>query len=411
MPEEILADEWRAALATLAVPALLQRARAAYDGQLMVMKGPEVALRYPDPVLRAYRDIDLLADDAEAAERALLAAGFQAMGSAEVDDVGYHVCPLVWPGLPLCIELHRWPHWVEGLKPPPVRELFDAAEPSRLGVAGILAPAPHHHALLLAGHAWVHEPLRRLVELIDVAAVTDGTDREAVRTLARRWGCERVWHTTELAVDSLLYGAAPPLALRTWARHLHGARERTVLESRVQRLAGPAWGLPMREVPRAVLARAPCMFVGTTASGGGRSSSARAGSSATLRARYQSTAASSLRRRRDRMTRLTLRTDDLTWREIDDEIVALEVAVRCTWPPTARNALTAGILARGVGGLPTRRSPRWLRPPGGSHHRADAGGLLAAQGRRRVPWAPLLQRCVRRRTLRAMPSSAATVPL
>jgi hypothetical protein len=253
VPEEILVDEWRAALATLAVPALLQRARAAYDGQLMVMKGPEVALRYPDPVLRGYRDIDLLADDAEAAERALLAAGFQAMGTAEVDDVGYHVCPLVWPGLPLCIELHRRPHWVEGLEPPPPRELFDAAEPSRLAVAGILAPAPHHHALLLAGHAWVHEPLRRLVELIDVAALTAETDREAVRTLARRWGCERVWHSTELAVDSLLYGAAPPLALRTWARHLHGARERTVLENRVQRLAGPAWGLPMRQVPRAVL--------------------------------------------------------------------------------------------------------------------------------------------------------------
>jgi len=253
VPEEILVEEWRAALDTLAVPVLLERARAAYDGQLMVMKGPEVALRYPDPVLRGYRDIDLLADDAEAAERALLAAGFQAMGTAEADDVGYHVCPLVWPGLPLCIELHRRPHWVEGLEPPPVRELFDAAEPSRLSVAGILAPAPHHHALLLAGHAWVHEPLRRLVELVDVAALTEETDRRAVRALARRWGCERVWDTTESAVDALLYGARTPLALRTWARHLNGARERTVVENRVQRLAGPAWGLPPREVPWAVL--------------------------------------------------------------------------------------------------------------------------------------------------------------
>jgi hypothetical protein len=253
VPEEILVEEYRAALATLAVPALLERARAAYGGQLMVMKGPEVALRYPDPVLRGYRDIDLLADDAEAAERALLAAGFQTMGSADVDDVGYHVCPLVWPGLPLCIELHRWPHWVEGLERPPVQELFDAAEPSGLGVAGILAPAPHHHALLLAAHAWAHEPLRRLVEFIDVAAFIEETDRQAVGTLARRWGCERVWHTAESAVDSLLYGTGRSLALRTWARHLRGARERTVLENRVQRLAGPAWGLPMREVPRAVL--------------------------------------------------------------------------------------------------------------------------------------------------------------
>ena len=255
----------------------------------MVMKGPEVALRYPDPGLRAYRDIDLLADDAEAAERALLAAGFRAMGTPEVDDVGYHVCPLVWPGLPLCIEVHRWPHWVEGLEPPPVRELFDAAEPSGLGVAGILAPAPHHHALLLAGHAWAHEPLRRLVELIDVAALTEETDRPAVRTLARRWGCERVWRSTESAVDALLYGAAPSLALRTWARHLsrraraHGPGEQAPASRRTR--LGPPGASRFRG---RCSARAPCMFVGTTASRGGRSSPARAASSATLRARSPS---------------------------------------------------------------------------------------------------------------------------
>jgi hypothetical protein len=253
VPEELVVEERRAAVATLAVPALLQRARAAYDGQLMVMKGPEVALRYPDPGLRPYKDIDLLADDAAAAQRALVAAGFQAIGSPDDDDIGQHLRPLAWAGLPITIEVHRAPHWVAGLRPPPPSELFEAAEPSGLGIAAILAPAAHHHALLLAAHAWAHEPLRRLVELIDVAAVTDGMDRRALRTLARRWGCERVWHNTELALDALLYGAARPLALRTWARHLHDARERTVLESRVQRLAAPAWGMPIRGVPRAVL--------------------------------------------------------------------------------------------------------------------------------------------------------------
>jgi hypothetical protein len=34
---------------------------------------------------------------------------------------------------------------------------------------------------------------------------------------------------------------------------LHRARERTVLETRVLRLAGPAWGLPKRQVPGGVL--------------------------------------------------------------------------------------------------------------------------------------------------------------
>jgi Uncharacterised nucleotidyltransferase len=253
VPEEFIVEERRAAIAALAVPALLRRARAAYGGQLMVMKGPEIALRYPDPALRPYTDVDLLADDAVAAQRALLAAGFQAIGSPDEDDIGHHLRPLAWPGLPIAIELHRTPHWVEGLPLPPLRELFGAAEPTGLGVAGILAPAPHHHAVLLAAHAWAHEPLRRLIELVDVAAVTHGTDRTAPRTLARGWGCERVWHSTEVVVDALLYGAGRPLALRTWARHLHDVRERTVFESRVQRIAGPAWGLPLAGVPWAVL--------------------------------------------------------------------------------------------------------------------------------------------------------------
>jgi hypothetical protein len=125
--------------------------------------------------------------------------------------------------------------------------------PSGLGATGILAPAPHHHALLLAGHAWTHEPLRRVVELVDVAILTHTTERAAVRELAHRWGCERVWETTERAVDAMFYGAAPPIAMRAWARHLQDARERTVLEIRLLRLAAPAWGMPVRRAQRMVL--------------------------------------------------------------------------------------------------------------------------------------------------------------
>jgi hypothetical protein len=251
VPDELIVEERRAAVATLAAPALLQRARAAYGGSLMVVKGPEVALRYPDTVLRPFKDVDVLADDAEAAHHALLAAGFQTVEPAE--DGHHHLSPLGWPGLPIAIEVHRAPHWVEGLKPPPTAELFDAAEPCGLGIDGVLAPAPHHHALVLAVHAWAHEPLRRLIDLIDVAAMTRETDTGVVRALARRWRCERVWHSTELAVDALLYGTGHSLALRTWARHLDDARERTIWESRVQRLAGPAWGLSARRIPGAVL--------------------------------------------------------------------------------------------------------------------------------------------------------------
>jgi hypothetical protein len=245
--------ERRAAIATLAVPAVLQRARAAYDGPLMVMKGPEIALRYPDPALRAFKDIDLLAGDARAAERALLAAGFEEFGPPDGYERKQHLHPLAWPGLPVTIELHHAPLWVSGLPAPPVAELMEASEPSGLGVDGVLAPNPAHHALLLAGHAWAHEPLRRLVELVDVSAVSQDTDAYALRALARRWGCERMWRSTDAAVAAVLHGASRPLALGTWARHLHQARERTVLESPVQRLAGPARALPAHRVPGAMV--------------------------------------------------------------------------------------------------------------------------------------------------------------
>jgi hypothetical protein len=252
VPDEVAAEERLAAVLALAVPTLLQRARAAYDGRLMIMKGAELAQLYRDPSLRAFYDVDLLADDAEAAQRALVAAGFQELGT-DVNDIGIHLCPLGWPGLPVRIELHRRPRWVDGLGNPSLEEIFEAAEPSALGVPGILAPARHHHALLLAGHAWTHEPLRRVSELIDIAVVTHGTDRADVRSVARRWGCERLWHTTERAVDAVLYGARSPVPLRTWARHLRGARERTVLETRLLRIAGPVWGMPLRRVPRELL--------------------------------------------------------------------------------------------------------------------------------------------------------------
>ena len=76
-----LANEMRASAAcALTVPLLLRRVRAALDGPLVVIKGPEAAAHYPDPVLRPYGDIDLLVRDAAASQRALLAAGFFPIG-------------------------------------------------------------------------------------------------------------------------------------------------------------------------------------------------------------------------------------------------------------------------------------------------------------------------------------------
>jgi hypothetical protein len=253
IPPELADLERRAAVTGLAVPALLRRARSAFDGRLMIMKGAQVALHYPEPGLRPFTDVDILADDAVAAQRALVAAGFRALGPPEGCNGGHHLRPLAWPGLPIVIEMHCRLHWARGLTPPPLEELFEAAEPSGLGIPGILAPAASHHALMLASHAWAHEPLRRLVDVIDVAAVCQETDPATVRSVARNWRCERLWLTTQRAVDAVIYGATPPLALRLWARHLRQARERTVLENRIQRLAAPAWGLSPAAAPGAVL--------------------------------------------------------------------------------------------------------------------------------------------------------------
>ena len=161
VPQE-LEDELRfAAKMTVAAPMVLKRARAAYEGRLMLMKGPEVAARYPTPAARRFRDLDLLADEPDVAQRALLDAGFVELQTGHDYSDDQHLCPLVWPGLPLVVELHRRPNCEEYLTPPPRDELMAMAVPSATGVDELLAPAPAAHALLLVAHAWTHLPLGR----------------------------------------------------------------------------------------------------------------------------------------------------------------------------------------------------------------------------------------------------------
>jgi hypothetical protein len=238
----------------LAAPLLLDRARAAYDGELMLMKGPEVAVRYRYPTDRAFRDLDLLVDDPPAAQRALVAAGFVEGGNPENYDDAQHLRPLAWPGLPLVIELHRWPSCPPWLTPPSIRAILRCAAPSAAGGDGVLAPTPAAHALLLAAHGWTHGPLSRLGDLADVAAVLGPGDRRRADDLAREWGWEGMWRTTIGVADAMLAAeGAPHVGLR-WARHLETVRERTVLEGHVAQVAAPACTVPLRQAPGAVTA-------------------------------------------------------------------------------------------------------------------------------------------------------------
>ena len=76
IPAALQVEQRLAAARAMAAPALLEKMRAAYSGPLMLHKGPELAARFPDPLERPFRDLDLIAEDPAAAQDALLAAGF-----------------------------------------------------------------------------------------------------------------------------------------------------------------------------------------------------------------------------------------------------------------------------------------------------------------------------------------------
>ncbi len=252
VPAELRADERNAAMTALSVEPLLRRVRAAYDGTLMLMKGPEAAAHHLHPETRCFRDLDLLVDDPVAAQRALIAAGFMQGPRAQKYAEAQHLAPLAYPGFPLIVELHRRPNLPPWIPRPPVEAILDLSAPSTTGVTGITAPVPPVHALLLAAHSWTDRPVARLVDLVDVLAVLGEDDREAAERLSRAWGWQRLWRTTLMLADGVLGDHGLPLSLKTWARHFQCARERTVLEDHIARAAAPAWSVPRAGAGRAL---------------------------------------------------------------------------------------------------------------------------------------------------------------
>jgi hypothetical protein len=231
IPAAFAEEERLAALRDLVARPLLERIASVYGGPMILLKGPEVAGLYPQPEMRPFGDLDLLVEDAVAAQRALRAAGFEEL---HLPIAIHHLQPLWSPGLPLPVEIHSRLHWIESMPAPSVRELFDVAEPSRVAVAGIGALPPEHHVLVLAVHSWAHEPLRRLRDIVDIALALSHADSAEVERLARRWELTRLWQTTRRAVESLRDDAPPSLALRTWGRNLRAGRERTVFEDHME---------------------------------------------------------------------------------------------------------------------------------------------------------------------------------
>jgi hypothetical protein len=253
VPVEAAESERLGAAFALAAEAHLARARAVVEGPLLVVKGPEVAALYPDPATRVSRDVDLVAPDPQDAQRRLLAAGFAEAGSADYYADAPHLLPLAWPGLPVEIEVHGRPNWPPWLEAPSAEALLEGAVPSATGVEGLQAPSPARHALVLAAHVWTHGPLTRLRDLLDVALVTAEADPAEIERLAEAWGMTRLWRTTDAIATALFLGGPSPRPLRTWARNLTEARERTVLEQHVARWVGWHAALPRRLAVRATI--------------------------------------------------------------------------------------------------------------------------------------------------------------
>jgi hypothetical protein len=234
VPARLEADERLSGLVTLVVPELIHRMRSAYDGPLVVQKGPEIAARYPDAALRPYIDLDLLVPDASSVRRGLLAAGFTEVGNPLRYRDSPHGLPLHWPGSPLLVEIHAAPNlppWLQG--GPHSSELLAHAVPSSTGIDGVLTLAPLHHTLVIAAHSWAHGPMARVGDLVDVTVMSDGLDADELVALARRWDMERLWRSTRAAADAVLFGCPKPWPLRVWARNLPSVRERTVLENHI----------------------------------------------------------------------------------------------------------------------------------------------------------------------------------
>jgi hypothetical protein len=251
VPPEFVHEERAAALAAMIGPMLLRKVRDALDGPILLFKGMEAASFYPG-LLRPFNDIDLLVEDSKQAKEALLNADFVEVGDPELFIDIHHERPLCFPGIPLAIELHHSVKWPERLTAPSTREILESGIPSATGIDGVIAPPPEQHAVLLVAHAWTHQRLRRLIDLVDLAAVTSQVGSAAALAVARRWRVDRLWRAADATANSILFESRRTWAQRLWAGNLSAVRDRTVFEAHVDRWLSPFWALPPHQAIRAL---------------------------------------------------------------------------------------------------------------------------------------------------------------
>ncbi len=246
VPPSLVLEERAASIAMLLAVPLLERVRATYDGNLVLIKGPEIARLYPGRA-RLFSDLDILANEAADVQATLVNQGFVEYHDPLLTARWHHLTTL-GSDAGLKVEMHKSPRWPGRLRPP-TQEIFEASVPSALGVAGISTPTPLHHALIIAVHAWHHEPLWTLRDLIDIAAISALVDEQDLDRTAAAWEIGRLWRTTQRAIDALFYGGRDTFPLGTWARHLRSVRDRTGIEKHVAQLSDGFWGMPLHLAP------------------------------------------------------------------------------------------------------------------------------------------------------------------
>jgi hypothetical protein len=176
---------------------------AHHEGPVIVMKGLEVAMLYPRPIERPFRDLDVLVANPQERWDRLIAQGCRHNPQREGIDDHHHLPALADPTGTLGIELHRRPN-VPGWAKVPSELVFETAQPSRTGIDGVLRPRDDVHALLLTMHCW-KSGFTRLRDLFDATLLAATSDHDAEET-ARSLGLRRVWNLSMRLADSTLFG-------------------------------------------------------------------------------------------------------------------------------------------------------------------------------------------------------------
>ena len=197
---------------------LLRDQIEAHSGPIVLMKGLEVAMLYPSPTQRPFRDLDVLVEDPRVRWDRLVQRGFRSNPTRRLDIDHHHLPALEDTTGTLGVEFHHRPNvplWASI----PTEFVIDTAEPSRTGIDGVLRPRDDVHALLMAMHCWEggFTRLRDLFDALLLAASGEASGKVPVEATAASLGLRRFWRVTERLAESQVLGEpARRVPLQRW---------------------------------------------------------------------------------------------------------------------------------------------------------------------------------------------------